>query len=442
MSSTQPITATKEAAPDKGAKQIFRSLSNPNYRLYFAGQLVSMIGTWMQQLALAWLTYRLTQSPFMLGAITFASQGPSMLLGPFAGVIPDLLNRHKLLITTQCLLMLQSLILAILVLDGHIQVWQIIALGAFSGIVNAVDMPTRQAFVVDMTEKKEDLGNVIALNSSIMNLTRLIGPALAGLVVAWWGEGTCFVLNSVSFVAVIGALLAIKLNKPAIKKKDLHVIAHIKEGFGYVAASQPIKFLLFSVALTSLSAVPYMVLMPVYVKNTFHGNAQLLGYMMAASSVGSLLATFMLASRKSVVGLGRWLSGSLVALSASLFIFGSSQNLAIALLAVALGGFGITMQMAASNTMLQTIVDDDKRGRVMSLFTMAFLGVTPIGGLCAGYLADRFGCTLVITLGGVLALLLSIFTYLRMPKIREHIRPIYIERGLIGDAQKSQEASN
>ncbi len=441
MSSTKPIAATIETAPDKGARKIFRSLSNPNYRLYFAGQLVSMIGTWMQQLALAWLTYRLTQSPFMLGAITFASQGPSMLLGPFAGVIPDLLNRHKLLITTQSLLMLQSLILAILVLGGHIQVWQIIALGAFSGIVNAVDMPTRQAFVVDMTEKKEDLGNVIALNSSIMNLTRLIGPALAGLVVAWWGEGTCFVLNSVSFVAVIGALLAIKLNKPNIKKKDLHVIAHIKEGFGYVAASQPIKFLLLSVALTSLSAVPYMVLMPVYVKNNFHGNAQLLGYMMAASSIGSLLATFMLASRKSVVGLGRWLSGSLVALSASLFIFGFSQNLAIAMLAVAMGGFGITMQMAASNTMLQTIVDDDKRGRVMSLFTMAFLGITPIGGLAAGYLADHYGCALVISLGGILALFMSIFTYFRMPKIREHIRPIYIERGLIGDVQKSQEAS-
>lgn len=405
------------ADSDNRVKHIFRSLSNRNYRLYFAGQLVSFIGTWMQQLALSWLTYRLTQSPFMLGAITFASQGPSILLGPFAGVVPDMFNRHKLLIVTQTLLMLQSFLLAFLSMQGHIEVWQLIALGAFAGLVNAVDMPTRQAFVIDMTEKKEELVNVIALNASLMNLTRLIGPALAGVVVAKWGETSCFMLNSFSFLAVIAALLFMKLKSVQKRPRDFKILGHLRDGFSYVSSHSVIKFLLISTALSSLSAVPFMVLMPVYVKSNFHGDAQMLGYMMAASSIGSLCATLILASRKTVAGLSKWQISGILALSASLVAFGLSTQLWISLLAIAVGGYGITMQMASSNTMLQTIVEDDKRGRVMSLFTMAFLGTVPLGGLLAGYLAGRIGCNTLMFISALMALCIALFASANSPKL-------------------------
>ena len=390
-----------------------------------------MIGTWMQQLAISWLTYKLTQSPFMLGAIAFACMGPTILFGPFAGVIPDLFNRHKLLITTQSLLMLQSVLLTFITLQGHVQVWQLIALGAFAGMVNAVDMPTRQAFVVDMSERKEDLSNVIALNSSLMNFTRLIGPALAGIVVATWGEGTCFMLNSISFVAVIIALMAMRIKPQNNRHEGVKVLEHLRQGFTYVGSSMPIKFLLFTTALTSLIVVPYMVLMPVYAKTIFHGNAQTLGYMMGATSLGSLIGTLMLASRKSVLGLGRWLITSLLLLAASLLIFAFSHNMLLSFVALIIGGFGMTTQMASSNTMLQTIVDDDKRGRVMSLYTMAFLGVSPIGGLLDGYLAVHIGCIAIACGSGVLAIALAVNAGFRMPKLRQHARPIYIERGII-----------
>lgn len=385
----------------------------------------------MQQLALSWLTYRLTQSPFMLGVITFAGQGPSMILGPFAGVIPDLFNRHKLLIATQTLFMIQSILLAWLYMGGHIQVWQIIALGAFAGIVNAVDMPTRQAFVIDMTENKEDLPNVIALNSSLVNFTRLIGPALAGIVVAKWGENVCFIMNALSFLAVLAALLAMKIKSKVARPANLDVLGHLRDGFSYVARHNPIKFFLITTALTALSAVPYMVLMPVYVKTTFHGSAQLLGYMMAASAMGALLGTLTLAARKSVLGLGNWIIAALFTLAASLLLFSFSTNLILSLICLAAGGFGMMMQTASSNTILQTLVDDDKRGRVMSLFTMAFLGTVPFGGMLFGYIADHFGCAIVMRLCGALALGLAINTIINMPKLRKEVRPIYIRRGII-----------
>ena len=395
-----PNQVNMTASADTGLKHMFRSLANRNYRLYFFGQLVSTLGTWMQQLALSWLTYRMTQSPLMLGAIAFACTGPCILLGPFAGVLADIFHRHKLLVTTQCLLMIQSFILAWLTLRGHVQIWELIVLGVVAGVVNAVDMPTRQAFINDMTENKEDLSNVISLNSSQVNFTRLVGPALAGVVVTFWGEGCCFLLNGVSFLAVIAALFAMKVPSLQEFKPNLNILEHLRDGFSYVGASLPIKFLLATTALSSLVAVPYMVLLPVYVKITFHGTAQLLGYMMAASSLGALAGTLLLASRRNVLGMSRWLIGSLFALSVSLLVFSYCTNLLVSMLALAVGGFGMITQMACSNTILQTIVDDDKRGRVMSLFTMAFLGVSPVGGLAAGFLADRFGCSVVVAVSG------------------------------------------
>jgi MFS family permease len=292
-------------------------------------------------------------------------------------------------------------------------------------------MPTRQAFVVDMSERKEDLSNVIALNSSLMNFTRLIGPALAGIVVATWGEGTCFLLNSISFVAVIIALMAMKVTQQSQRHEGIKVFEHLRQGFTYVGSSMPIKFLLLTTALTSLAVVPYMVLMPVYAKTFFHGNAQTLGYMMGATSLGSLTGTLMLASRRSVLGLGRWLITSLAMLAASLLIFAFSHNLVLSFVALILGGFGMTTQMASSNTMLQTIVDDDKRGRVMSLYTMAFLGVSPLGGLLDGYLADNIGCTAIACGSGVLAAVLALTALVKLPTLRQHARPVYVERGII-----------
>lgn len=392
---------------------------------------MSMVGTWMQQLALSFLAYKLTQSPFMLGLIAFASQAPSILLGPFAGVLPDLFNRHKLLIATQTTLMIQSIILTWLAASGHINIWQLIALGIFAGAANAVDMPTRQAFVIDMTEKTEDLPNVIALNSSLMNLTRLLGPALAGVILAKWGETACFLLNSISFLAVIAALIAMKLKAGKPRNTNINVLEHLKEGFNYVRESQPMRFLLIATAMTSLCAIPYMILLPVYVKSSFHGDASLLAWMTAASSIGALTGTILLASRKNVLGLGNWLIWSLFIMAFSLPIFAYSHNLFISLFALALAGFGMTTEIACSNTILQTLVDDDKRGRVMSLFTMCFMGMMPIGGLAAGYFADRVGCSTVIGISGIFALILAVITLKSMPSLRRAARPLYVKRGII-----------
>lgn len=385
----------------------------------------------MQQLALSWLAYRLTQSPLMLGVIAFAAQGPSILLGPFAGVLPDIFNRHKLLIATQTTFMVQSALLTWLAASGHINIWQIILLGVFAGVANAVDMPTRQAFVIDMIEKTEDLPNVIALNSALMNLTRLLGPALAGLVLAKWGESACFLINTLSFLAVIAALLAMKLKPAAPRQQKIRVLEHLKEGFSYVLESKPMKFLLIATAVTSLCAIPSMILLPVYVKQVFHGNASLLGYLTAASSIGALTGTIMLASRKNVLGLGKWLIWSLFILAFSLPVFAYSHNLIVSLIALAFCGFGMTTEIACSNTILQTLVDDDKRGRVMSLFTMSFMGMMPVGGLLAGFFADRIGCPTVIAVSGGIAFVLAVVTLKNMPGLRQAAHPVYVKRGLI-----------
>jgi MFS family permease len=367
---------------------IARSLSSRNYQLYFSGQLVSLIGTWMQQLALSWLTYRLTSSPLLLGAVAFASTAPSFFLGPFAGVLSDRVNRHKLIVGTQIAAMLLAFTLAALTLFGHIQLWQILVLGILTGLVNAVDMPTRQAFVTDMVLDKKDLPNAIALNSSLMNLTRLIGPAIAGGVISTLGEGVCFLANGLSYIAVIAALLCMRFaTKPQVIKKKATVFSHMKEGFVYAFQSGPIKTLLIISAITSLAGMPLSTLMPALVQQTFHGGADVLGWLMSASAIGRW--PNILLAEKAGQPLALWCHGTF---SSSLMVLPSL------LISCRLSSSVDWLWCDVPNVCYQhsfvTLVEEDKRGRVMSIYTMYASGMMPIGSLIVGASATAMVCQL------------------------------------------------
>lgn len=418
------------SAPGKSPfAHIARSLQHRNYQLYFSGQLVSLIGTWMQQLALSWLTYRLTSSPLLLGAVAFATTAPSFFVGPFAGVLSDRVNRHKLLIGTQVAAMVLALVLAALTFFGHIQLWHIIVLGILTGFVNAVDMPTRQAFVTDLVVDKNDLPNAIALNSSLINLTRLIGPAIAGGVIATLGEGVCFLVNGVSYIAVIAALAAMKFEpRPAAPRKSGGVIEHMKEGFTYAFQSAPIRTLLIISAVTSISAMPLSTLMPALVKQTYHGGADVLGWLMSASAVGSLVGTVLLASRTGMRGIGQWLCAAMVLFSAGLMTFAFTTNLYAAMFLIAIIGLGMMFQLSATNTILQTLVEEDKRGRVMSIYTMCFMGMMPLGSLIAGAAASTVGVPVTLFSSGFICLMLSAWLYGSLPTLSAAARPVFLAR--------------
>ncbi len=414
-----------------GVKHIFRALRHRNYRLFFGGQSISLVGTWMQQIAMSWLVYRLTNSAFLLGIVGFSGQIPAFLLTPFAGVIADRYNRHRVLIVTQTLAMLQALILSALVLTNRITVGQIVALSIFLGLVNSFDIPVRQAFTVEMIEEREDLGNAIALNSSMVNAARLIGPSLAGILIAAFGEGICFLLNGVSYIAVIGSLLAMKITPRKIKPPDTHVLHELKEGFVYAFNFKPIRFILILLALVSLMGVPYQVLMPVFARDIFHGGPITLGFLMAMSGIGALTGAIYLAGRKSVIGLGK-----IIPLASGLFglgviAFALSGVLWFSMPVICVAGFAMMVQMAASNTVLQTIVEEDKRGRIMGLFTMAFMGMVPFGSLLAGSLASKIGAPNTLLLGGTCCIIGALMFVRKLPSLREKVRPIYIEKGII-----------
>lgn len=385
----------------------------------------------MQQLALGWLAYRLSNSPFVLGAITFASQAPTFFLSPITGAVVDRVNRHKLVICTQSLCMLQAFILSGLTLAHVVQVWHLFALGIFIAIVNAVDMPGRQAFMVQMVEHKEDLPNAIALNSSLVNAARLVGPTVAGFVISWVGEGWCFFLNGVSYLAVILALIMMKVTPlPPVERKATDPYSHLKEGWSYVFGFAPIRALILLLAITSLFGAPYSVLMPVFAKKVFSGNAQLLGLLMGSAGVGALTGAIALASRRTVPGLGRWIMLSTLLFGFALIGFGMCHHAATGMLLLVFIGFGFMVQLAATNTVLQTITDDDKRGRVMSFYTMAFM-VAPFGGLLGGALADRIGAAHTVLIGGVFTAFAGFIFALQLPRLRAAARTVYIEKGLI-----------
>ncbi len=412
-------------------RYILRALNSRNYRLFFGGQGISLIGTWMQRIALSWLVYRLTDSPFLLGLVGFTGQIPTFLMAPVAGVLADRMNRLKLVIAAQVLSMIQALVLAFLVLANMITIWEIIVLSIFLGLVNAFEITARQSLVVEMIDKKEDLGNAIALNSSIFNGARLIGPSIAGILIAMVGEGVCFLINGISFGAVIVALLMMKLKPSHIKPQTHNMLKGLKEGFAYTFGFPPLRSILLMVALTNLMGMPYVVLLPIFARDILHGGPNTLGFLMGATGVGALSGALFLAARKSVVGLGKWISIAAGILGGGLILFCLSTNFWLSILLMMPIGFGMMVNMASSNTLLQTIVDDDKRGRLMSQYAMAFMGMAPLGSLWAGAAAGKIGAPYTLLIGGLFCILGALIFARNLPAMRKLIRPIYHKKGIL-----------
>jgi MFS family permease len=399
--------------------------------LYFGGQTISLIGTWMTRLATSWLVYRLSHSAILLGVVGFAGQIPTFLLAPFAGVWVDRLNRRQVLIITQLLAMLQSLALAVLTLTRHINIHEIIWLSALQGMINAFDMPGRQAFLVEMVNDKRDLGNAIALNSSMVNLARLVGPSLAGAVIALSGEGYCFLIDGISYLAVIASLLAMRLEPAAMKRTADSMFTQLKEGWTYVSGFVPIRTILSLFALVSLMGWPFTVLMPIFAGQILKGGPHTLGFLMGAMGIGALVSAMSLAMRKTVLGLGKMIPISSALFGAGLVLFGLSKILWLSLLLMFVCGFGLMQQMAASNTIIQTIVEESKRGRVMSFYTVAFVGMAPFGSLLAGALAHAIGAPLTVILSGACCLAGAAWFATQLPLVRKFIRPIYTDLGIL-----------
>lgn len=408
-----------------------RALRSRNYRLFFAGQSVSLIGTWMTRLATSWIVYQLTDSAFLLGLTSFVGQIPAFFVAPIAGVWLDRWNRHRVLVITQVLAMIQSLALATLALTGWINLWWIIGLALFQGLINAFDMPARQAFVIEMLEDRADLGNAIALNSSMVNGAKLVGPAVAGVLVATAGAGVCFLIDGISYIAVIWSLLAMHVAPARPQAARKSALQELAEGWKYVVHSPAIRSILLLLALVSVIGMPYTVLLPVVAAEVLHGGAHTLGFLMAMSGVGALASAIGLALRRSVIGLGKRIAISAALFGGGLILLGLSRSLTISLLLMTITGFGMMQQMAASNTILQTIAADDKRGRVMSFYTLSILGMNPIGSLLAGSVAAKLGVPATMLGAGAICLAGAVWFYWKLPEIRRVIRPIYRELGIL-----------
>jgi len=409
----------------------FRALRHRNFRLFFTGQTISLMGTWMTRLATSWLVYHLTGSAFLLGVVGFAGQIPTFLLAPVAGVWVDRLNRRNVLLVTQFLALLQSFALAALALTHRINIHEIIALSAFQGLINAFDMPGRQTFLVEMIEDKQDLGNAIAINSSMVNLARLVGPSLAGAVIALSSEGYCFLIDGISYIAVLASLVLMRIPASIIKRSSEAMLTQLRDGWDYVSHSTPIRSILLLFALVSLMGWPFTVLMPVFAAKVLHGGAHTLGFLMGAVGVGALISAISLAVRKSVLGLGKMIPLSTAAFGVGLIGFGLSRWLWLSMVLMLICGFGMMQQMAASNTIIQTIVEDNKRGRVMSFYTVAFVGMAPFGSLLAGELANRLGAPYTVMFSGACCIMGAAWFATRLRGIRDFIRPIYRDLGIL-----------
>ena len=378
---------------------IVRALRHRNYRLYFGGQLVSLVGTWMQQIAMSWLAYRLTDSVLVLGLVGFAGQIPVLVFAPFGGMWSDRVNRRRILIATQSAAMVQALVLAALTLSQAVQPWHLVALALVLGTVNSIDIPARQAFVVHLVDDRADLSNAIALNSFAMNAARLLGPTVAGVVLSVVGEGICFLLNAVSYLTVLLALVAIRSGPQAVSSRPM--ASALRQGFRYAFGHDAIRGLLLLVAVVSFTATPYTVLMPVYAKQIFGGDARTLGLLLGCAGGGALAGTVYLAARKSLDGLERVIALAPVLAGAGLLAFAFSRSLWVAAPALLAVGFGVISTVASANTLIQSLVPDELRGRVMSLFTMAFLGMAPLGSLAAGSVAHGVGAPVTLFAGGL-----------------------------------------
>lgn len=432
-SNTLEIKADEDASDGFGAKltSTFRALKHRNYRLFFFGQIVSLSGTWMQSVAQSWLVYRLTGSVALLGLIGFAGQFPIFLLTAFGGAIADKYDRRKILIFTQTAAMTTAGVLAWLTLFGIIEVWHLFVLATVSGIFNAFDIPARQSFVADMVGK-DDLLNAIALNSSVFNGARIIGPAIAGLLVAAVGEGWCFFGNAVSYIAVIFGLAAMHLTPKIVAPDDSSAIAKIKEGFVFVARTNPVRSLMLLLGLVSLMGMPYAVLMPIFAEEILQGGVRGLGILMGASGSGALLAALTLAARKNLKGLGRWVAVSSGVFGTFLILFSMSRTFWLSALLLVPIGFSMMLQMASSNTLVQAMVPDDLRGRVMAVYSMMFMGMAPIGALIAGSLAGFLGAPLTVALGGSICIVGSLVFGSQLDAFRHEARRIIIALEMTG----------
>jgi MFS family permease len=415
-----------------GTRTLLRALAHRNFRLYFAGQAVSLIGTWMQQIALTWLAYdRFGNSAVLLGWVGFCTQIPVIVLGPLAGVVADRVNRHRLIIVTQTLAMLQAFLVAFLTLTDVIEVWHVLVLSVFLGTVNSFDVTARQAFMSEMLDDRADLANAIALNSSMFNGARLVGPALAGILIYLVGEGMCFLLNGLSYVAVLAALLAMRVRPPERVAQREPVWRELRSGVNYAFQFGPIRSILILLAVTSVMAAPFSVLMPVFVTQVLGGDARTLGTVMAFVGLGALTGAVYLASRKTVLGLGIRIALAATALGLATVGFSFTGHLVVALPAAYVVGLAMMVQMTSSNTVLQTIVPDEMRGRVMSLYAMAIMGMMPLGSLLAGQLAALIDTPNTLRVGGLCVAAGGIWFATRLASIRKLVRPIYHRLGIL-----------
>ncbi len=426
----------RRAPRKQGWRDIGRSLAHRNFRLFFAGQTISLIGTWMQSTAMTWLVYRLSKeqhrdSAFLLGITSFAGQIPVLLLGLLAGVLSDRWNRRRIIIATQALAMLQAFLLGFLTVTNLITINELIVLCFCLGCVNAFDLPTRQAFINEIVDTSADLPNAIALNSSMVNGARLFGPSVAGIIIDLVGEAICFLLNGLSFLFVIAALLAMRIAPRPRRTSHGSVAGGLREGFVYAFGFAPVRAILLLVAMTGLVGMPYIVLLPIFAGDVLNGDARTFGFLAGASGVGALSGSLYLASRSSVLGLGRWIAGAAATFGLALIAFSFSRHIYLSMAILCVAGFSIIVQLASCNTILQTIVDDQKRGRVMSLYTVAFLGLSPLGSLMAGGLASRIGTPNTVCLGGACCVLGAVLFARQLPKIREIVRPIYTQMGIL-----------
>jgi MFS family permease len=425
----------------KDLKFIFRALHSRNYRLFFGGQGVSLVGTWLTRTATSWLVYRLSNSALLLGVVGFAGQIPVFLFAPLAGVLVDRWDRRRTLIVTQTLAMVQSLMLAILTLKGMITISQVITLSVFQGLINAVDMPARQSFIAEMVEARDDLPNAIALNSTIFNGARLLGPAIAGIFIAAVGEGVCFLLDGTSYLAVIASLWLMKIVPRTKDGRRTNILQELKDGLTYVLGSAPILAVLLMVGLVSLMGMPYTVLMPVFAKDILQGGAHTFGFLTAASGLGALGGAIYLASRKNILGLGKIIALTAVLSGLGLIAFALSHLLFLSLILMSLIGFALMVQMASSNTVLQTLIDDDKRGRVMAFHTMASLGMVPFGSFFAGASASKIGAPGTILIGGLFCISGAFMFMRKLPALRKLVRPTYVRKGIVPEIASGIEAA-
>jgi MFS family permease len=416
----------------EGVGNIFRALSHRNYRLYFTGQGISLVGTWMQAVALSWFLYRVSGSALLLGVAGFISQLPSLLLAPFAGVVADRFNRKKMLLVTQSLSMIQGFSLAALVFMGDENVVPVIALNFFLGIVTAFDAPLRQSFISELVEDRATLPNAIALNSAIFNATRLIGPSIGGILIAFTGEGTCFLINGLSYAAVLVALSFIRPVRIFHKTTERHSFSRdFRHGLSYAWHNIPIRYLIIQLSVMSLLGFSYVTLMPVIVRDVLGGGSHTMGFLMGGGGVGALVGALYLASRKSVKGLVRIIASTSMLVSVSLTGLAFSHNTYLCFILILLVGLGLILMIGGCNTILQTIVEERMRGRVMSLYTMSFMGIAPFGSLLMGGVSESYGVKIALLTGALSCFAGSIFFITKIPHIRRSIRSVYVKLGIV-----------